>query len=118
MIKAVAIIAPLLVLAVAVPAQARLTFVCRGGPPQEHTLPSGPERGAPMGINAKRDMACRQVHRAVARGFYTRAGPRLRFQTRGFRCRIVQLFFQFKAVVGEQLACSAASRSFEFDWGP
>jgi hypothetical protein len=63
MIKTIVCLASLAVLAFEVPAHGRLTFVCPGG-----FVPSGPEKGAPMGINAKQNMTCRQVRRAIARG--------------------------------------------------
>jgi hypothetical protein len=111
--KTIAILSALAGLAFAPPAQARLTFVCPGG-----VLPNGPEKGAPMGINAKHNMTCGQVRHAIAQGTYFTVGNRLGFRSHGSRCRVAQLFYQGRFVVGEQIACSASRRSFKFDWGP
>jgi hypothetical protein len=74
-----------------------------------------------MRVNAKYMMTCQQVTNVIARGSFSKIKNNpdpLSFAATGFRCRVVYLFHRATFVVGEQIVCTAPTRSFEFDWGP
>ena len=74
-----------------------------------------------MRINAKHAMTCQQVTHAIAMGSFSKiekSSNHLSFGLVGFRCRLVNLFYQARFVVGEEITCAARNRSFTLDWGP
>jgi hypothetical protein len=91
--------------------QAYALPVCPAG-----TVPSGPEKGAPMVIRAKHNMTCGQVRRAIKRGTWRGQDPRWRFSTRGFNCRVLKVYSGPGVAPGENFACHARGRSFRFGW--
>lgn len=91
--------------------QAYALPVCPGG-----TVPSGPEKGAPMVIRARHNMTCGQVRRAIRRGKWRGQDPRWKFSTRGFNCRVLKVYSGPGVAPGENFACHARDRSFRFGW--
>ena len=74
-----------------------------------------------MRINAKHMLTCQQVVHLFAQGSFSHiknTPDHLSFAAAGFRCRAVNLFYRATFLVGEQIACAAPTRSFEFVLGP
>jgi len=117
MSSVIAVLASITALGVAAaPSGAGPTFICHEG-----VLRSGPQKGAQMRINAKHAMTCQQVTHAIAIASFSKidhSSNHLSFRLVGFRCRVVNLFYQARFVVGEEITCAARNRSFTFDWGP
>jgi len=113
----IVVLASIVALGAAVaPSDGQQTFVCR-----RSILRSGPWKGAEMRIDAKHLLTCQQVIHSIAQGSFSQiknTPDQLRFAAPGFRCRAVNLFYRATFVVGEQIACAASTRSFEFVWGP